>query len=183
MAKNSFFTIVVTLSACLIAFFVCLGAIANPAFAAEPTQVLQLRETKICQNCDLSRAYLVATDLTYAYLQSADLSSARLSFANLDHASLGRTNFSDALLDGAIVTNAKLLFANFSNANLAGADLSGANLNSANLEGTNLRGANLEGADLSYVRNLSIEQVQSAKNWQKAIYSRKFRKQLMASID
>jgi uncharacterized protein YjbI with pentapeptide repeats len=186
MAKPRFFTIVITLSACLLSLFlniISIGAIAQPVFAADPTQVVQLRQTKICGSCDLSRAYLVATDLAYAYLLSADLSSARLSYANLDHASLSRVNFSGAVLDGAILTDAKLLFANLANANLAGADLSGADLNSANLSGADLTDANLVGADFSYASNLTIEQVKAAQNWRQAIYSRRFKKQLLASVD
>jgi uncharacterized protein YjbI with pentapeptide repeats len=181
MAKAKVFAIVITLSASLFFYFISITAIVTPVFAAEPTQVLQLRQTKICQSCDLARAYLVANNLAYAYLLSADLSNASLSFANLDHASLSRSDLSGAILERAILTNAKLLFSNLSGANLTAADLSGANLNSADLNGANLTNANLDRADLSYARNMTIAQVKAAQNWQRATYSRKFRNQLMTS--
>ncbi|AFY71694.1 pentapeptide repeat protein [Thalassoporum mexicanum PCC 7367] len=183
MVKNRVFAIVITLAAYIFSIAAWVGFMPSSALAADPAQVVQLRQTKICQGCDLSRAYLVANKLDYAYLLSADLSRASLSFASLDHASLSRTNLSGAILDGAVLTNAKLLFANLSDANLAAADLSNANLNSANFQGTNLTGANLDRADLSYARNLTIDQVKSAKNWQQAIFSRRFHKRLMASVD
>ena len=88
------------------------------------------------------------------------------------------TNFNYAYLDGADLFGAYLIGADLSEANLSGANLSGANLSGAdlfraylfratlrgaNLSGTYLSEANLSGADLSEVRNLTIDQLKTAK--------------------
>ncbi|MEG4506812.1 pentapeptide repeat-containing protein [Microcoleus sp. F6_B4] len=49
---------------------------------------------------------------------------------------------------------------------------------SANLSGANLSDADLSLANLSGAKNLTPEQVKSAKNWQKARYDEDFHKKL-----
>jgi uncharacterized protein YjbI with pentapeptide repeats len=84
-----------------------------------------------------------------------DLYQANLEGADLRIANLGGANLSGADLFGA---------------NLFRADLSGANLNVADLFEANLGGADLRGADLTYVRDLKIAQIKSAKFREKAFY-------------
>ncbi|MDZ8029487.1 pentapeptide repeat-containing protein [Nostoc sp. DedSLP04] len=147
---------------------------------------------------DLSSAILVAAnligaDLSSAHLSStnlwiADLSSADLSSANLGSADLRSANLIDADLSSADLSSANLSYANLSSANLIDADLRSANLidadlRSANLIDADLSGADLSGADLSYadfrgVRNLTVKQVKSAKNWKQAKYDKDFRTKL-----
>lgn len=80
--------------------------------------------------------------------------------------------------EGVSLAGVNLDKADLAGIDLANASLPGASLQSANLQGANLRGANLQGADIAganfrAARNLSVEQIKSAKNWQKASYDRK----------
>ena len=61
-----------------------------------------------------------------------------------------------------------LFGANLSGVSLHGVNLSGALLIGTNLSGANLHEASLHGADLRGVRNLTTEQVRSAKSWEEA---------------
>ncbi|MCC5630419.1 pentapeptide repeat-containing protein [Nostoc sphaeroides CHAB 2801] len=72
---------------------------------------------------------------------------------------------------------------NVEKTNLSGAYLSGANLSFANLSfayiyNANLNGASLMSSNLSGAKNLTPEQVKSAKNWEQAIYDKEFRTKL-----
>ncbi|MBW4600696.1 MAG: pentapeptide repeat-containing protein [Calothrix sp. FI2-JRJ7] len=44
-------------------------------------------------------------------------------------------------------------------------------ISNANLNDANLNGANLEGTDLTDVKNLTLEQVKVAQNWEKAKFN------------
>ncbi|MEH1863110.1 MAG: pentapeptide repeat-containing protein [Nostoc sp.] len=120
-------------------------------------------ETKFPENFDPTKQqmYLIAPN---ANLAGANLSGANLGFANLSGAYFG---FFGNL------SGANLIFAN-----LSGADLSLANLSGADLSFANLRGADLSFADLRGVKNLTVEQVKSAKNWKQAKYDKDFRTKL-----
>ena len=93
----------------------CLGS-AIPSWAYDSVQLAQLKTTKQCPNCDLSRADLQDQDLTGA---------------NLTQAFLGGSNLFEAQLQGA---------------NLSGADLRVTNLFHANLTSANQQDMNLTGA-------------------------------------
>jgi DNA-binding PadR family transcriptional regulator len=108
---------------------------------------------------DFGKANIGGSDLTGAYLIEADLIEAKLGRANLERADLERANLERANLRGA----------NIREANLKGANLAGVNFRRANLKGANLTGAYLERANLAEVHNLTIEQLHSARNWEKAI--------------
>ncbi|HEY9847927.1 MAG TPA: pentapeptide repeat-containing protein [Leptolyngbyaceae cyanobacterium] len=151
---------------------------------------------------NLSGANLILAKLMGANLVGANLIGADLSDATLWGADLGGAILSDAELIGAILSDADLSHANLNGANLSDADLRDADLRDANLRDANLchvnfRNANLlnvnfSGADFSYcdgdgirfytdfrsAKNLTPEQVKSAKNWQQAIYDEEFRKKL-----
>ncbi len=76
-------------------------------------------------------------------------------------------------LEEADLTEANPQGAPLWNANLRGADLQEATLDGWNLQGADIDGANLskadfEGADLHSARNLTCEQLTSARNWELA---------------
>ncbi|MDJ0618201.1 MAG: pentapeptide repeat-containing protein [Calothrix sp. MO_192.B10] len=102
-----------------------------PAKAGNPEHLKQLRETKQCQQCDLSGFNLSGVDLSFAVLVGANLSGANLRGANLKNADLTGTN-------------------------LTKADLSGANLNQAYLNNANLHQTKFMGASLRNTRGLPI---------------------------
>ena len=95
-----------------------------------------------------------------------------------DPLNLNQTHLVGAELSGAELSKAELFDANLSGANLNGASLSKAMLIEAhlidvflfdaNLRGADLIEADLRGADLRGAKNLTAEQVRSAKNWHKA---------------
>ena len=103
--------------------------------------ILQLLETKKCQDCDLAGIILPRTDLSGVYLVGANLAGAQLNKANLSGA-----NLQDANLKGA----------DLSDVNLAGADLRGANLIGTIIAGANLAGTKLAGEVVVY-NSTSVE--------------------------
>jgi uncharacterized protein YjbI with pentapeptide repeats len=111
-------------------------------------------------------------------LSDADLSSADLHFADLSGADLHRADLSGADLQYAKLSNANLSGAKLSNANFSGADLHFAKLSNANLSGADLYFADLSGADLSGASNFSSKQIESASNWESALYDPEVSKQL-----
>jgi BTB/POZ domain-containing protein KCTD9 len=133
--------------------------------------------------CYLARIILYEANLEDADLGDANFEGTVLGRANLEGAFLGRANLKGADLAWANLKGADLMDANLKGAILGGANLKGANLEGANLEGatlvftylggTNFRGANLkdtalaaanlEGAALQESKNLTEEQVQSAR--------------------
>jgi BTB/POZ domain-containing protein KCTD9 len=154
-------------------------------------------------NAKLSDANFNKTALKLADLKDADLKDAYLNEAELNSAELNNAN-----LAGAKLVGAKLFYTNLSGANLDGANLSGAELGNANLSGANLRstdlsgsdlgnvnlgGADLSGADLSHViiagadlrsaklnraKNIDLEEIKTANNWQAACYDPDLRQKL-----
>ena len=102
---------------------------------------------------DLNHTHLVGAELI-----SADLTTANLAGANLSGATLVGANLSMATLAGANLYEAKLYEADLTMADLNAADLSGATLDAAELILAALTGA----------KNLTAEQVLSAKNWRAA---------------
>ncbi len=81
-------------------------------------------------------------------------------------------------LGGVNLDNANLAGIDLANASLSGASLQSANLERANLQGANLQGADIGGANFRAARNLTAEQIKTAKNWQKATYDSELSTQL-----
>jgi hypothetical protein len=142
---------------------------------------------------DLKGIDLETADLSNAYMSGCDLSQAKLEKANLSHAELVESNFSNSDLNCAKLTGANLSYAHFIDANLFNVDLVGASLIGANFVGANLSQAYLGDTDLGYakldnanlrytrffgVKNLTPEQVKSAKHWEDALYDANFCRQL-----
>ena len=98
-------------------------------------------------------------DLKYAYLRGAKLQGGDWRHAYLPGADLQGANLQDADL-----RNANLQGADLYNADLRGADLRGAELTGANLQSAKLQSANLFLTDLTGVKNLTEDQLRSARN-------------------
>ena len=151
------------------------------------------------KNSDLSSAVLIGANLSAANLgcvpldskerrHCSDLRETDLRDANLSDADLSNANLSSADLSSAILSSADLSGANLSSAILTDANLYGADLSSAILTDANLYGADLSGAffcELNDVHPSSVlssnilpEQIKTAKNWETAFYTKKFRAQL-----
>jgi uncharacterized protein YjbI with pentapeptide repeats/DNA-binding PadR family transcriptional regulator len=121
------------------------------------------------QRANLKGINLVRANLGDANLIRANLEGANLEGANLEGANLGKAMLIGANLEGAYLSKANLQTCLGHHANFTGAYLSNANLGRADLEGANLEGANLQRANFIEVRNLTIEQLHSANNWEQAL--------------
>ncbi|MEM1394608.1 MAG: pentapeptide repeat-containing protein [Cyanobacteria bacterium P01_C01_bin.38] len=158
-----------------------------------PARISALQEL-VKLNISLAGIPLSNTNLSNVNLSDANLIGANLSNANLSDANLSDANLIGANLRDANLRDARLHYANFIRANLSRTNLSktrlyDANLSRARLYGANLENANLSGADLNgaifwdkesgkEAKNLTLEQIKQAENWEKAIYSPEFRKEL-----
>ena len=118
---------------------------------------------------NFQEAKLIGAKLALTNLKDADFAGADLSGANLEQADLTNTNLTLANLSGANLKNARLAQARLIGANLAKAELTGANFLGADLEEANLR---------EEPKNLTLEQIKAAKNWEKAYYSNSFTQKL-----
>lgn len=147
------------------------------------------------EGANLDRVNLKGANLKKANLKGASLRAAYLEGANLEEANLDGSKMSRVYLRNANLTKvsaigarllwsdllgAKLLLANFQDANLNRANLQGAELYKANFKGASLRsadmregtimiGADFERANLKGAKFSSVEQVQRAYNWEKAL--------------
>jgi uncharacterized protein YjbI with pentapeptide repeats len=133
------------------------GAYGDANFSAA-----DLRNSKLSA-CYLSRsnfsnADLRGADLYRAGLQFAKFCNANLSHANLSAASLNSADLSQANLRGADLNGSELNSANFSRASLEAVDFCGADLSQANFNE-----ADLSRADLSQVKNLTQEQLNTSR--------------------
>ena len=81
-------------------------------------------------------------------LRNTHLAGAKLIDANLSEVILSEANLSGARLQGVILQEVILIW--------------------ANLQGVDLQGVDLQGVDLSGSKNLTAEQVRSARNWREA---------------
>ena len=96
-------------------------------------------------------------------LKNKNLSESVLKGVNLKGANLEGYNLVHANLTDANLTEANLTDAKFKGADLTDADLTKADLEDTDFDGAILGGTNLEGADLSKVKNLTREQLESTK--------------------
>ena len=150
----------------------------------------KLEEGKII---DLTNTFLARANLAESNLAESNLAESNLARANLAESNLARANLAKANLAESNLARANLTNTNFTKANLEKADLVKANLLNANLTGANLREAKLAEvnladaileeaglfcANLSKAKNLTIEQVKSARNWKTAIYDKNFQQKL-----
>ena len=112
-------------------FAAFLGALPFSALGWSESDMTALKETQVCQACDLSGA-----DLRWANVYEAELGgSANLVGADLSGSDLSGANLYGANLEGARFTDVILTDADLRWSSLRGADLSGANLGDAQTEG------------------------------------------------
>ncbi|MGF1938239.1 MAG: pentapeptide repeat-containing protein [Nostoc sp. ChiQUE02] len=123
---------------------------------------------------NLSGANLSDAKFNNAYFSRANLVNTKFSLADLSAAYLGDADLSNAQLKGVNLKYAYFGDANLTDANLSRADLSDANLSRANLSGIDISDADLNRTVFYDVKNLTIEQIKSAKNWDKAKYDKDF---------
>jgi uncharacterized protein YjbI with pentapeptide repeats len=128
---------------------------------------------KILKDANLRGANLSAVNLSFSNLTGVDFSESKLSYSVIKGATLFLAKFVETDLIGATLEESRLQCANFNNACLRNANFQGANLLSANLEGADLQGANFESA-----KNLDVNQVKAALNWELAYYDLDFSQQL-----
>ena len=109
------------------------------------------------------------------YLSYSDLRG--LSFFNDDHSNirfvgsdLREANFYFSNLNNTRFWKAQLANAKFHKADLSGARLEDANLQGANFKHCILQSADLKGANFKEARDLTVEQIKSAHNWQEATF-------------
>jgi uncharacterized protein YjbI with pentapeptide repeats len=140
------------------------------------TYALYDGETKFPDGFDPQKAeaYKIAPG---AFLQEAMLENASLWTVNLEKANLQGANLKYAVLGG------NWRYTNLQNANLeeiknADLDLHGANLQGANLDGARIKNVDISGANFSSAKNITVEQIKEAKNWEQAIYDNDFRQAL-----
>ena len=114
------------------------------------------------------------TRFDQANLSLANFMGAFMSYQiSFKEADLSKANLTDAQVEGGFFHKANLQKTDFSRANLKEASFRMANLSDAILDNANLRETDFRGA-----KNLTIEQVKSAKHWQKAKYDNAFKKKL-----
>lgn len=82
--------------------------------------------------------------------------------------------FDNGNFAGGSFVFAKLQRSVWKNANCAGCNLTNADLTGSDLESLNLSGANIHLADFRGAKNLTVEQITSAKNWQHGKYDDQF---------
>ncbi|MGK7895300.1 MAG: pentapeptide repeat-containing protein [Xenococcus sp. (in: cyanobacteria)] len=83
---------------------------------------------------------------------------------------LAKADLQEANLKGVNLSSTCFRKASFQGANLQDADLSNANLVDADLTNANLSGANLLKTNLKNAQGLTLKQIQTADNWQQALY-------------
>ena len=159
------------------------------------------------RNTDLANADLKNADLSGADLRNADLSGVDLRNVKINAETKLDAKWYlvwEIVNQGAFQRNlsgANLTYANLKNADLRNADLRNAELSGADFKGADLSGTNFTDSDLNCyqlkeimeignilsegrctnlkgAKNITIEQVQSAKNWNKAKYDKDFRAKL-----
>ena len=121
-----------------------------------------------------AEAYKIAPG---AFLQGAMLENASLWTVNLERANLQGANLKYAVIGGNW-RHTNLCDANLEEIKNTGLDLRWANLQGAELDGAGIKDVDILGADLRGARNITVEQIKGAKNWEQAIYDDNFRKEL-----
>lgn len=129
---------------------------------------------------NLKDASLPRIQLEGTYLNKADLSNAGLQGANLKKAKLQNANLQSAKLQPA-----RVKITEYSRGRIVKItrEYIATDLQGADLQNANLKEADLQGANLQEVKNLTPEQVKSAKNWEQACYDPAFNNELGLSTE
>ena len=120
------------------------------------------------RNANLNSAAFINAELQGTYFEEANLQNANFHNANLNkalfiYAELQGSHFEEADLQGANFFSANLQGTYFEWANLQHAVFLNANSQDVHFEGADLQNANLQGADLTGTKNLTTEQLLTAK--------------------
>jgi hypothetical protein len=120
------------------------------------------------------------------YLSNADLRAVSFYKDNFQNAcfncsDLREANFRGTQLQKARFWKACLAKAAFTDADLTDTDLVEADFREAEMRNCNLTGANISQANFEAAKDLTVEQVKSAQNWQEAIYDPSFAQLLDSS--
>jgi hypothetical protein len=137
------------------------------------------------ESVDISNAFLSGINLPKSNLSKANLSKANLSEANLSGANLNKTNLGKANLRKANFREVNLLYAKLNDADLKNADLTNTDLGETDFTGADLRDTDLMGAsfgktilscskesctNLQGAKNIDLEEIKQAYDWDKACY-------------
>lgn len=120
------------------------------------------------QRADLQDSTLINAYLVEANLQDTNLENAKLQGANLWLADLRGANLRNVNLQNSKLTAAKLHRASLRKANLQNADLRGSRFYYVDFRDTILDSTNLSSVEFFRVKNLTLEQIQKANNWELA---------------
>jgi uncharacterized protein YjbI with pentapeptide repeats len=115
----------------------------SPAWAANPSQIVKLQNTKTCQVCDLTGAYLPVSNLDYTFILASDLSRANLVGSSIKFSNLSRATLNGSNLSHVSFKHTKLLLTDFTNAIFDQTDLTEADLTSATISESQLAKAKL----------------------------------------
>ncbi len=117
-------------------------------------------------------------DLRGSHLRGADLRDAHLEGAHFHWAHMGKADLRGSHLVETVFWEAHLEGADFYKADMTDSYLIGAHLAGALFEEATLGGADLLGAHLEAATGLTVHQVKSAQNWERAHYGPEFRREL-----
>lgn len=125
------------------------------------------------EKANLKEANLQGAYLKKGNFRQTDFTKANLAYAEADKGVFESANFFGANLQGASFFRANLEIANLFNTNLNSTIFKKANLKRASFDGADFKGADLEktdieGANFTEVKNLTVEQLEVAENWDKA---------------
>jgi len=142
----------------------------------------------ILEDANLAHINLKNAQLEIANFNNADLYEANLQMAKLSgayfqkKANLNKANFKKAELSGVYFTTAYLNGTNFEQAKLDAAVFRDADLKDAILKDAQLCGTTFNDkyqcADFRGAKNLTVKQIKSAKDWEKATYDPEIRSKL-----
>lgn len=112
---------------------------------------------------NFSGASLFASNLQKGRFDKADFQEANLWFASLNEAYMFNANLKKANLEDSSLINTSFFDADLSETNLKNSNMTNSILSLANVSMANFQGAILNGADLKIAGNMTLKQLQSAK--------------------
>ncbi len=140
-------------------------------------------ETELPGTLDLRKVHLekcaiYRANLNYVRFNGANLKGIFLILAKLHKTDFREADLSESDLSRADLSVADLRAANLKGANLSSSCLSKANLREADLHLTTLKNADLTEADLTTSKNITLEQILTAQNFEAAKLSPQLKKAL-----
>ncbi len=121
--------------------------------------------------------------LAYAQFNEVDLSNADLSKYALVGADFSSAILEKTNLDGSLLWDANLHKTKLNGSSFKGALLKGAKFTKADLKNADFGDANIESADFREAKNINVQQIKKAKNWDLGYYDQEFKNLLKDSSD